>query len=610
MALLRAFSFLSLLAASTATGPFEAPATSLGTPGKDASYDYVVVGGGTAGLTIAGRLAQEGGFTVAVVEAGGFYQLNGNLSVIPAFDIWYAGASPDDTNPNIDWGFVTSPQAGMNNREIHYARGKCLSGSSARNYMTYHCGTTDSYSKWATEVDDSSYELSNFWPYFQKTVNFTQPDNERRAANASIPETDRFASGSPLQVSHPVYANPFSSWVKKALQYMGFKEAKDFVSGELSGVQYNMVTVDPRWSTRSSAEEFVRSIGVADNFKIYNGTLAQKLVFKGTTATGVKVTTSGKDYTLSAKKEVIVSAGAFQSPQLLMVSGVGPADILEEFDIPVISELAGVGQNMWDHLLFGLSYQVTTPSHSAVGNAEYLAQATEEYLADGSGMLGNPGGDIVAWEKLAGKQLKRLSADTQCRLGDSFPSDWPEVEYITLDAYMGNNQNYITGAPQTPYMYVSPAASLVSPFSRGNLTIASASMEDDPIINPNWLTDTADQELAILAVKRIREMVDTDIMKNVIVGTEVYPGRDKVSTDAEILNFVRDNGIQIFHAAATCKMGTSKDPLAVVDSQGRVFGTSQLRVVDASAFPFLPPGHPQATVYALAEKIAADIIGK
>lgn len=176
--------------------------------------------------------------------------------------------------------------------------------------MTYHCGTTDSYSKWAKEVDDESYELSNFWPYFQKTVKFTAPDNSRRAPNASAPSTDRFSNGSPLHVSIPHFANPFSSWVKKALHYMGFKEAKDFVSGELSGVQYNMITVDPRWSTRSSAEEFIRSIGVKNNFKIYNGTMAQKLVFKDTTATGVKVTTSGKDYTLSAKKEVIVSAGA------------------------------------------------------------------------------------------------------------------------------------------------------------------------------------------------------------------------------------------------------------------------------------------------------------
>ncbi|KAI9036831.1 GMC family oxidoreductase [Aspergillus affinis] len=609
MALLRAFSLFSILAVSTAAGPFDAPEASLGTP-EDASYDYVVVGGGTAGLTIAGRLAQEGGYSVAVIEAGGFYQDNGNLSVIPAFDIWYAGASPDDTNPNIDWGFVTTPQAGMNGRELHYARGKCLSGSSARNYMTYHCGTTDSYSRWAKEVNDPTYELSSFWPYFQKTVKFTSPDNSRRAANASAPDTDRFADGSPLHVTIPVYANPFSSWVKKALRYMGFKEAKDFVSGELSGVQYNMVTIDPRWSTRSSSEEFIRSIGVSDKFKIYTHSMAQKVLFDGTTATGVKVTTSGKDYTLSAKKEVILSAGAFQSPQLLMVSGVGPADTLEQFNIPLVKNLPGVGQNMWDHLLFGLSYRTSTISHSAVGNAEYMAKAAAEYLADGSGMLGNPGGDVVAWEKLAGKQLKRLSAKTQCRLGDSFPADWPEMEYITLDAYMGNNQNYITGSPQDSNMYVSPAASLVSPFSRGNLTIASASMEDAPIINPNWLTDPADQELAILAVKRIREMVDTQVMQKVIIGSEAYPGRDKVSTDAEILNFVRDNGIQIFHAAATCKMGTSKDPLAVVDSQGRVFGTSKLRVVDAAAFPFLPPGHPQATVYALAEKIAADILGK
>lgn len=279
-----------------------------------------------------------------------------------------------------------------------------------------------------------------------------------------------------------------------------------------------------------------------------------------------------------------------------MVSGVGPADILEEFKIPVVSSLAGVGQNMWDHLLFGLSYRVTTPSHSITGNPKLMAEATAEYLADGSGPLGNPGGDIVAWEKLSGKQLKQLSSETQCRLSDSFPSDWPEVEYITLDAYMGNNQNYITGSPQTPYMYVSPAASLVSPFSRGNLTIASASMEDDPIINPNWLTDPADQELAIYAVKRIREMVDTNIMQKVIVGSEVYPGRDKVSTDAEILNFVRDNGIQIFHAAATCMSPSS--PLSIIScilfltssrQNGHLKGSSRRRRLSGPCLRYFEP---------------------
>lgn len=248
-----------------------------------------------------------------------------------------------------------------------------------------------------------------------------------------------------------------------------------------------------------------------------------------------------------------------------MVSGVGPAETLKKFDIPVVSELPGVGQNMWDHLLFGTSYRADVLTHSAAGNPEFLAQTTEEYLEDGSGMLGNPGGDIIAWEKFPSDIRSQLSKETLKRLEETFPADWPEAEYLALDAWMGDNQNYIEGAPRTPHMYVSPAASMVSPFSRGSVSISSASMEDAPLIDPNWLSDPADQEMAVAAFKRIRAMVDTDIIQSVIIGEEEFPGRDNVTTDEEILNHIRDNGIEIFHASATCmfSLSSSIHPLAL-----------------------------------------------
>ena len=237
---------------------------------------------------------------------------------------------------------------------------------------------------------------------------------------------------------------------------------------------------------------------------------------------------------------------------MLMVSGIGPPDILQQHNIPVVSPLPGVGQNMWDHLLFGQSYQVTPITHSALDNASYLALATEQYIANGSGLLGNPGGDILGWEKLPNPQRESLSNATRAAL-KTFPPDWPELEYLILDAYSGDNENYITGAPRTPFMYASPSAALVAPLSRGNVTISSADMEDPPIINPNWLTHPADQELALAGFKRVRQLMDTDVMKSVTVGSEVFPGRN-VSSDAQILDAIRQNGIMTFHASVTCEL--------------------------------------------------------
>ena len=220
-----------------------------------------------------------------------------------------------------------------------------------------------------------------------------------------------------------------------------------------------------------------------------------------------------------------------------MVSGVGPADVLNQYGIPVISNLQGVGQNMWDHFLFGASYQVTTLTHSALGNPAFLPEEVELYRTNGSGLLGNPGGDILAWEKMPTPQRESLSPSTQSSLMQ-FPPDWPEIEYLVLDVYSGDNENYITGAPKTPYMYVSPAAAIVSPQSRGNVSISSADSADPPVISPNWLSNQADQELAVAAFKRIREIMATGVVKHVTVGDELVPN-PQTTTDAEILDAIK-----------------------------------------------------------------------
>ncbi|KAH5267271.1 hypothetical protein HBI72_084690 [Parastagonospora nodorum] len=309
------------------------------------------------------------------------------------------------------------------------------------------------------------------------------------------------------------------------------------------------------------------------NLSIYARTLTKRVLFDGTLAVGAVVDRNGSEVALMASKEVIICAGTFQSPQLLMASGIGPHETLKRFNITVVSELEGVGQNLEDHLLFGASYHVTPITHSALSNATFLARAISEYAKNGTGILSNPGGEVLAWERL-NPTAEGLSDYARDAIKSRTP-DWPTFEFLMLDA-------------------------------RGNITISSIDTAVPPVINPNWLTHPADQELSLLAFKRLREMMNTDAMKGVWV-EEVLPGLN-VSSDEGILDAIRETAIQLFHAACTCKMGKSPESGAVVDARGRVFGTQSLRIVDASVLPFLPPGHPQATVYALAAKIAKDII--
>ena len=233
----------------------------------------------------------------------------------------------------------------------HYARGKTLGGSSARNYMAYQRGTVDSYRMWADQVGDQAYTWSNFLPYFEKSMNFTPPDASKRAANAT-PEYDTTTLGQgngPLSVTFPNYAQAFSSWVQNGLKEIGVQPRKGFTSGQLLGSAYSIATIESTLQTRESSESgFLQPALTNPDLTVYTQSLATNIIFDSNkVATGVQVDTEGKVYTLSASKEVIVSAGTFQSPQLLMVSGVGPQSILSQYNIPIVADRPGVGQNMW-----------------------------------------------------------------------------------------------------------------------------------------------------------------------------------------------------------------------------------------------------------------------
>ncbi|PYH89798.1 hypothetical protein BO71DRAFT_434460 [Aspergillus ellipticus CBS 707.79] len=337
--------------------------------------------------------------------------------------------------------------------------------------------------------------------------------------------------------------------------------------------------------------------------------MAKRILFDDSkNATGVVADFQNTEFTVSARKEIIISTGAFHSPQMLMVSGIGPAQTLKKHDISVLIDLPGVGQNLWDHVLFSLSYPVNMDTVTRfVVDPQYQTEQILRYMAYNTGVPAQVI-DMLGWEKVPFPYRKKFPPAVQADLAQ-FPTDWPEVEIIGANFFVSNFSNMTAQQPTDGRSYASIVGALVVPTSSGDVTIRSKSTKDLPVINPNWLTTQTDIHVAIATFQRIRDLWRTGLLKKIVIGPEAYPG-EQVVTDAQILHAIRDAATPIWHPAGTCKMGTSDDPRAVLDSSARVFGVGRLRVVDASAFPLLPPGHPQSTVYMLAEKIVAQIIAE
>jgi choline dehydrogenase-like flavoprotein len=370
-----------------------------------AAFDYVVIGGGTAGLTIARRLAES--HTVAVIEAGSFYELdNGNFTEIPAYASNYLGKNPLFQNPLVDWRQMTTPQPGFGGASVLYPQGHTLGGGSARNFMWYQRGSTGSYQKWADMVGDESYTFPNLLPFFKTSVQFTPLSSPERTSNSTplFDESQFSSSGGPLQVSYPKFASPSASWLALGLNAIGLKELPGGMEdGNLLGWSWIANTIDPVLQTRSTSESSMlrEALALNDNLVVFGSTLAKKILFnENKEATGVQVETAGVGsgsitYTINATKEVILSAGAFRSPQMLMVSGIGPAATLRSNGIEVLADRPGVGQNMWDHVFFGPSHVVDTVTHNFLGDPAFSAAATEEYIRNRTGILTNVGGDLL-----------------------------------------------------------------------------------------------------------------------------------------------------------------------------------------------------------------------
>lgn len=474
--------------------------------------------------------------------------------------------------------------------------------------LTFLRPNAGSLDKWAEMVGDDSFKFNNLLPYYKKSVQYTTP---QLLSSNSTNDQDPGAwspTGGPLQVSYGKYVDPFGTWVQRAAVSLGMTSINGFQSGKLLGSAYLPFTVDPDMSQRSSSESsFLRSLSRNARLHVYHHTLAEKVLLdKRNAATGVVVSSNGTSFTLHARKEVILSAGVFQSPQLLMLSGIGPAATFAKHNISLRVDLPGVGSNLQDHAWFGTERRVRVTTASALlNNASYFTSVRETYNNHSTGPLTIPATGFLAWENVPPHLRKNLSASTCHTLDTSLTPDWPELEHLPVGAALGYQRNYQKEDPMDGYNYATVASLLGAPFSRGTVTISSSNPADPPVIDPNYLSHSADVELAVAAVRRQRDFWAE--MKDLTIGKETLPG-ENVTTDADILDYIKQSLGIAPHAVGTCRMGKEGDEGSVVDSVGRVYRARRLRVVDASVFPLLPPGHIQATVYAVAEKIADAIL--
>ena len=519
-----------------------------------AMYDYVVIGAGSAGCVIASRLTEDPNTTVLLLEAGGPDDRE---------EIHIPAAFPQLFKTECDWGYYTEPQPHLNNRSLFWPRGKMLGGTSSHNAMIYIRGHRYIFDRWA-EAGNEGWGYEDILPLFKKS------QNQERGAS------EHHGVGGPLNVADLRDTNPLSCAFVDACVENGFTRNDDFNGPEQEGVGYYQVTQkDGRRC--STATAFLRPAMERPNLTIETHAMVTRLLFEGARVVGVAYTQNGEAKEVNADNEVILSGGAINSPQLLLLSGVGPAAQLEALGIPVVADLPGVGQNLQDHLLVVLNYECTEPISLATANS---AAALLEYQHFRKGPLSSNVAE-------AGGYLKTRP---------DLPL--PDLQFVFLPTYFmdhGFVQPEGHGFALVPF--------LLLPESRGNLSLRSRDPLEHPLIQPNYLDSEADMQLLVEGVKILRPLAQTKAFAP-FVGKEVEPG-PQVQSDEEIREFIRNKVETNYHPVGTCKMGG--DSMAVVDPQLRVRGIQGLRVADASIMPLITNGNTNAPSIMIGEK-AADMI--
>jgi len=516
-------------------------------------FDFIIVGAGSAGCALAGRLSENPNNRVLLLEAGGrdwhpFIHVPAGLA-----KLIHVGS--------INWAYETEPQAELGGRRLYWPRGKVLGGSSSINAMCYCRGHRKDYDDWAA-AGARGWAFDEVLPFFRRGE-----DQENGAC-------EFHGSGGPLSVQNLRHTNPLSAVFIEAAAQAGHPLTDDFNGPRQRGFGYYQVT--QRDGRRcSSAVAYLHPAMKRPNLAVRTHAQATRILLDGQRATGVEYLHGRKTQTVRGG-QVILAGGAINSPQLLMLSGIGPADHLRAHGIEVRQDLPGVGQNLQDHL------DVCTLVHCrqpiTYDQVSELASGIRYVLTrkgPASSNIAEAGGFVVS----------RLATD-----------DRPDIQMHFVPAFLDDHgRNILPGHGMTIH------ACALRPESRGELTLRSADPLAAPLLQPRYLEQPYDRELMIECVRLAREIFARDAFKP-YAGDELYPGA-QVQSDAAVLEFIRRRAESIYHPVGTCKMG--EDDMAVVDPALRVRGLEALAVVDASVMPNLVSGNTNAPTIMIAEKFAA-----